>query len=102
MRNALTTCGHSPEKRRIQAKWYRRGLTEASTTTLRRRKRRTGSAGNVCRNWGYPAALLHAQGDRWRQPKGSPGSERNSLAPQVGLEPTTLRLTAAWCPEGQC
>src|ERR1700680_3002832 len=35
-----------------------------------------------------------AQKDRWRQPTGRWRSERNSLAPQVGLEPTTLRLTA--------
>jgi hypothetical protein len=34
--------------------------------------------------------------------KGCVETEGFILAPQVGLEPTTLRLTAAWCPEGQC
>jgi hypothetical protein len=53
--NALTTCRHSPEKRRIQANGHRRRLTEAFTTTLRDRKWRTGSSGNVCSNWGYLA-----------------------------------------------
>jgi hypothetical protein len=51
----LTAWRRSPEKRRIQAKGCRRGLTEASTTPLRDRTRRTESSGNVCRNWGYLA-----------------------------------------------
>ena len=32
--------------------------------------------------------------DGWRQPTGRWRSEGQNLAPQVGLEPTTLRLTA--------
>ena len=53
-----------------------------------------GSLGKLWRNWGYLARLRQARAERWRQQRGSRGSERNSLAPQVGLEPTTLRLTA--------
>ena len=91
---ALTASGYSPWRRRRRVEAYRRGLTGPPTTVLRGRKERTGSSGNVWRNWGYLARLRKAQEDRWRQQQGRLGSERNSLAPQVGLEPTTLRLTA--------
>jgi hypothetical protein len=83
-KKALTAWRRSPEKRRIQAKGCRRGLTEPATTVLRGRKERTGSSGNVWRNWGYLAGIRQAQKDRWCQPIGRWRSERNSLAPQDG------------------
>ena len=91
---ALTASGRSPERRRSQAKGAAEDSPEPSTTTLRGRNERTGSSGNVWRNWGYLAGLRQAQKDRWRQPTGRWRSEGNNLAPQVGFEPTTLRLTA--------
>src|ERR1035437_2381331 len=80
---ALTTRGRSPESRRNQVEGCRGGLTGPTTTTLRGRKGRTGSAGNVWQNWGYLARLWQTQEGRWRQQQGRLGSERNSLAPQV-------------------
>jgi hypothetical protein len=58
----LTARGDSPEKRRIQAKGARKALIEASTTTLRNRRRRTESSGNVCSNWGYLARSRKTDG----------------------------------------
>ena len=55
MRNLLTPRRDSLEKRRIQANVCRRGPKGATTPTLRDRKRRTESSGNVCSNWGYLA-----------------------------------------------
>jgi len=77
---ALTTSGRSPGRRRNRAEGCRSGLTEPTTTVLRGRKERTGSSGNVWRNWGYLAELRQARADRWRQHMGRLGSERNSLA----------------------
>jgi len=53
IRNALTAWRHSLEKRRIQANVCRRVLTGATTPTLRNRKGRTESSGNICSDWGY-------------------------------------------------
>jgi hypothetical protein len=41
-----------------------------------------------------PGISCEVEEDRWRQPIERWRSERNNLAPQVGFEPTTLRLTA--------
>jgi hypothetical protein len=97
---ALTASGRSPERRRSLAEARWRGLTEPTTTVLRGRNERKGSSGNVWRNWGYLAERRQGWADRWRQPTGRWRSERNSLAPQVGLEPTTIRLTAIMLTEG--
>jgi hypothetical protein len=59
---ALTARGHSPEKRRMWANSRHAGRPGRSTTTLRRRKQRTGLSGNVCRNWGYAAILRQGDG----------------------------------------
>ena len=91
---ALTASGRSPERRRSPAEVRRRRLTGPTTTVLRGRNERIGSSGNAWRNWGYLAGLRQARKERWRQPRGRWRSERNSLAPRVGFEPTTLRLTA--------
>jgi hypothetical protein len=91
---ALTASGHSPGRRRSRAQVRPRPLTEPTTTVLRSRKERTGSSGNVWRNWGYLAELRQGWANRWRQQMGRLRSEKKNLAPQVGFEPTTLRLTA--------
>jgi hypothetical protein len=91
---ALTASRRSPERRRSQAEVRRRGLTGPPTTVLGGREERIGTSGNLWWNWGYLAGLRQAQKNRWRQPTGRWRSERDNLAPQVGLEPTTLRLTA--------
>src|ERR1035437_5046257 len=83
MSTALTASGRSPERRRIQEEGCRSGLTGPTTTTLRGRKERTGSSGNVCKDWGYLARLWQTQEDRCRLQEGRLGSERKSLAPQV-------------------
>jgi hypothetical protein len=90
---ALTASECSPERRRSQAEVRRRGLTRPPTTVLRGRNERTGSSGNVWRNWGYLVGLRQVQRNGWRQPNGGCRSERNNLARQTGLEGTAHWLT---------
>lgn len=73
---ALTASGRSPGRRRSRAEGGLSGLTETITTVLRGRNERTGSSGNVWRNWGYMAGLRQVQKERWRQPTGRGRSER--------------------------
>ena len=67
---ALTASGRSLGRRRSQAEVRRRGLTRPPTTVLRGRNERTGSSGNVWRNWGYLVGLRQVQRNGWRQPNG--------------------------------
>src|ERR1017187_4429525 len=85
---------HSPARGRSQQARAESGRTAAIDPALRGLVRRTGSSGNGWRYWGYHARRGKTHGRRCRQLKGPELSEKMKLAPQVGFEPTTLRLTA--------
>src|ERR1039457_308115 len=85
---------HSPARGRSQQARGESGRTAAIDPALRGLVRRTGSSGNGWRYWGYHARRGKTHGRRCRQLKGPELSEKMKLAPQVGFEPTTLRLTA--------
>ena len=91
---ALTAFGHSPAPWRSPEGRGENGCARASEPSLRTAARRRGSFGTGWRYWGYCARRGRAHGWRWRQLLGTELSEKQELAPQVGLEPTTLRLTA--------
>src|ERR1039457_3380394 len=86
---------HSPARGRSQQARGESGRTAAIDPALRGLVRRTGSSGNGWRYWGYHARRGKTHGRRCRQLKGPELSEKMKLAPQVGFEPTSLRLTVA-------
>jgi hypothetical protein len=98
---ALTASGRSPEETEKSGGGALQGLAGPTTTVLQGRNERTGSSGNVWRNWGYLAGHRRRRKTDGVNQQGVGVRRRNILAPRQfqsnpSLEIRSLSPSVCW------